>query len=362
MRHVSFALCAVVFLSVAPGCGLFRGHAATTRLQSTLDIFWTDVEGGAATLIVTPAGESILIDAGRPGQRDPGRILSTLTGIAGLTRLDHMVVTHFDIDHFGGVADLAEQIPILNIYDPGIPEEHMRRFPELRIAYERAAEGRRTILKAGDTIKLRGRRGTPPVTLRCLAAKQAFVPAPQGAPTNDTVCATHQPKDEDTSENANSIVLVLDFGTFRFLDAADLTWNLESRLVCPHDLVGQVDVYQANHHGLDLSNNPVLVRTVRPKVAVVNNGPRKGCDPGTFATLRSTPSIESIYQIHRNVRVGDEGNTSPDMIANEDEDCSAELITLSVAPDGMSYTVSVPSTAHRATYRTWSAPDVALRE
>ena len=163
--------------------------------------------------------------------------------------------------------------------------------------------------------------------------------------------ATRQ--DKDLSHNANSIVTLLRFGDFDFFNGADLTWNLEERLVVPFNLVGEVDVYQTDHHGLDRSNNPVLVKAIRPRVAMMNNGHTKGCGPQTFATLTSTPSIEAIYQVHKNLREdGATNNTDAEKIANvtEKENCTAHPLLLEVAPDGRSYTVKVPSTGHEATY------------
>ena len=145
---------------------------------------------------------------------------------------------------------------------------------------------------------------------------------------------------------------LLRFGPFRFFDGGDLTWAAEAELVCPSDRVGgAVDVYQTNHHGSDSSNNPVLLRTLRPSVVVVNNGPRKGGEAGTLAALRSARGIRAIYQLHKSLRVP-EGNTSPARIANEEENCAGYFIKLSVDPRGRSYTVWVPSTGHRETYAT----------
>src|SRR5262245_29651048 len=87
-----------------------------------LDLYWVDVEGGAATLIVTPAGESVLIDTGNPGGRDSKRIIQAAKD-AGVNRIDHLLTTHFHIDHFGGAAEVAEALPIGTIYDNGIPDK-----------------------------------------------------------------------------------------------------------------------------------------------------------------------------------------------------------------------------------------------
>src|SRR5439155_25702493 len=138
-----------------------------------------------------------------------------------------------------------------------------------------------------------------------------------------------------------SLGFLLSYGDFRFLDLGDLTWNIEYKLVHPSDKIGLVDVYQSTHHGLDISNNPVVINTVRPRVAVFNNGPRKGGLPSVVATLRRSPDIQAIYQMHRNVQVGPQENTDPEFIANHDEKCEGEPIHLAVAPDGKSYTVTV---------------------
>src|SRR5262249_24275515 len=127
----------------------------------------------------------------------------------------------------------------------------------------------------------------------------------------------------------------------RFLDLGDLTWNIEYKLVAPTDKVGEVDVYLVTHHGLESSNNPVLIKTVNPRVAVFNNGPRKGCHPSVTATLRRLPDIQAIYQLHRNLGVSAAENTEAALIANAEAKCQGEGISLTVAPDGKSYTVKV---------------------
>jgi competence protein ComEC len=145
---------------------------------------------------------------------------------------------------------------------------------------------------------------------------------------------------------------LLRFGDFRFFDGGDLTWNAEAELVCPGDRVGgPVDVYQTDHHASDASNNPVLLRTLRPMVAVVNNGPRKGGEAGTLAALRGLAGLRAVYQVHKSLRAPD-ANTSAERIANEAESCDAHFIKLSVDPDGRRYTVWVPPTGHRQAYST----------
>jgi beta-lactamase superfamily II metal-dependent hydrolase len=328
---------------------------AAAEKKRGLDIHFIDTEGGAATLIVTPAGESILIDCGNPGQRDAGRIHQTATKHAGLEAIDHFIVTHWHTDHYGGIGRLVKLMPVRKFYNRGIPDslaEDKTNFPVLIRAYKSSCANKWTTLKPGDEIPLKQAPGSPPVKLLCVCGNEDVVPEKPGAVSNP-IAREHRPQPIDTSDNAKSLGFVLSFGTWRFLDLGDLTWNIEHKLVSPSDRIGPIDVYQVTHHGLEISNNPVLIHTVAPRVAICNNGPRKGGHPTVIGTLRRVKGIEAIYQVHRNLFATDAENTEPDKIANDGRKKEAGAgIRLSVAADAKSYTVTVGDKGKPQAYKT----------
>ena len=327
-----------------------------------LNIYWIDVEGGAATLVVSPGGQSILIDSGNPGQRDADRIHEVITQRAGLDHLDFLITTHFHLDHFGGAAELAQKLPIHAVYDKGIPSKSPdrqrpdARFPLLIKPYRDMNVGQRHLILPGSEIPLRQRNGSPPLTLRCLAVNRQMIDIP--VTESSLICQEEvPPKAQDLSDNASSVVLLLEFGPFRFFDAGDLTWNLEHALVCPVNRVGKVDVYQVTHHGLDQSNHPSLLRALEPRVSIMNNGVTKGCGANTFETLSSLGSLQAMYQLHRNLREDDHHNAPEEHIANLSKECQGLPLRLIVSPDGTSYEVEVSRSGHRRRFETRSTSD-----
>lgn len=312
-----------------------------------LEIVFVDVMGGAATLIATPEGETILIDSGWPGldDRDPKRIVYALKEVLGKSRIDHLITTHWHTDHYGGVKGLAERVEIVRYWDRGLPEDpgaDPTNFPDgpkpddkLGIAYRAASAGKRTVIKAGDSIPLKGG-----IKARVLAASGKVMDPPANARPNP-LCE-HGPADlpKDSSDNALSTVIKFSLGAFDFFDAGDLTWNIEKRLACPHDLVGPVDLYQVTHHGMDISNHPTLVKTLAPTVAIMNNGPRKGGSAATIEMLRKLPGLQAAYAMHRNQALSDEQNMPAEFTANSDT-TGGEIIRVTVEPDGSKFKVRI---------------------
>lgn len=333
--------------------GLLSAGIAQAR-ERTLDIYFIDVVGGAATLIVTPAGESILVDAGQALPRDAERILHVARKVAGLKSIDHMIVTHWHLDHYGAIGLMDGKIKFGQFYDRGIPAgvaEDPENFPRLIAAYKKAGGDKSRTLRAGDLIELKKTSG-PELRLICLMASGETI-LTEGEFQKNELCDSATNKPEDTSENGQSIVLLLSYGDFDFYNGGDLTWNFEKQLVCPYNRVGQVELFQVCHHGLDLSNNPVLVHSIRPKTAIMCNGPRKGGDPEVLKTLRTSPGLGDLWALHRNVRLSDSDNPPKERVANWSNPEGGEFILVRVAPDGKSYTVQIGANGEPVQYGTW---------
>jgi competence protein ComEC len=328
---------------LAIALSFFIYPASARASQHALDIYFIDVEGGAATLIVTPAGESLLIDSGFPEDRDAQRIAHVALEVAGLTKIDHYITTHWHRDHVGGIARLVKLIPVKYYYHHGLPTAPAEDIEsELIEAYRETVHGSSITLRPGDPIQLERRKSSPSLSLRVLAANGIVVGEAPGDPQIKPCGPDFKPIDEDKTDNANSIGFLLSFGNFQFFDGGDLTWNVENKLVCPRNLVGVVDVFQVDHHGSANSNNPKMVRALQPRVAIIDNGPRKGGEPSTFATLKSVPELESVYQLHRNVKTTAADNALSAYVANDNETCQGEYIKVSVSPNARTYTVSIP--------------------
>ena len=313
----------------------------------TLDIYWIDVEGGAATLIVTPGGDTVLMDAGWPGfeSRDAKRIQHVLTREAKAEQIDYFITSHFHRDHVGGLPQLLELVPIDKFVDHGDSVEQGREAgKKLWDAYLSVAQGKRMTVKPGDTLPLEG------ADLTFVAARSRFIEG-GSAPANPH-CKNAELQEEDKTENGKSVGFVVKMGDFEFLDLGDLTWNYEHELACPVNRLGEIDLYQTTHHGLTSSGPPQLVFALQPTVAVMNNGPRKGGSPDVWKMLKQSKGFPDLWQGHRNVQASNAKNTDREMIANltETENCQGHWIKASVRKDG-TYTVVNSRNGYSKTYQ-----------
>jgi hypothetical protein len=260
--------------------------------------------------------------------------------VAGKKQLDHALVSHWHLDHFGNHAALAGRIPIKNFWDRGVPDtlSEDKAFPERAAAYRAATQNKSKMLKVGDKLPLRS--GKTPLEMKTVTASGEVL-ANTGEPNR--FAGENRPQPEDTTDNAKSVSLLLSFGPFRFLTCGDLTWNTEAKLVSPNNPIGKVDLFMVTHHGLNQSNNPVLVKAIDPRVTVMCNGPTKGGDRQTLETLRQVKSLQAQFQLHRNVNLPADEQTPAEFIANAGTtaECQGVFVKASVAPDGKSYTVQI---------------------
>ena len=307
MRTTIACLLAVA-CSVAPAL-------AQSRTAKPLQIYVIDVEGGNATLFVSPSGESLLIDTGNGGAvaapRDAGRIMEAAKD-AGLTQIDHLIITHWHGDHFGGLAELAKQIPIKHYYDHGPNVQPGQAADDfLKNVYsELIAKAQHTVLKAGDKIPLAG------VDIGVVLSAGEPIKAPlKGAGAPNPYCASFT-KGDNNAEDPMSVGIHLTFGRFRTIHLGDNTKNKEFELMCPNNRIGTVDLLLGLHHGQASSNSPVLVHALRPRVGIMNDGTRKGGEPETMKTVFASPGLEDLWQMHFSLLSGQEYTVPGAFIAN----------------------------------------------
>jgi competence protein ComEC len=305
---------------------------AQGRMARTLDIYLIDVEGGNATLFVSPSGESLLMDTGNGGQaasRDADRIMAAVKN-AGLSRIDHLITTHYHGDHFGAMAEVAGRIPIGNFIDHGPnvqPNANTDAFLT-KIYPTLYAKARHTVVRPGDRLTM------GEVSVRVVAsAGQVITSALDGAGRPNALCAAYKLQAPDATENAQSVGVHMTFGRFRTLHLGDLTSNKEFDLMCPVNRLGDIDLFLVSHHGQPVSNSEVLVHAIQPRVALLNNGTRKGGQPEAMQILFSAPRLQDVWQLHFSLLSGQEHTVPGLFIANGvDEQPAAMPIAPAAAP------------------------------
>jgi len=327
-------------------CSFGLAAAAAGR---SLEIYFIDVEGGASTLLVTPDGESVLIDTGygqREG-RDPARVMAAIRA-AGVDRIDVFVATHLHNDHVGGLPELAERVPIGVIVDYGEPLGIDRMVNNVIRAYRPVRDAHTAQqVKPGDRLPLTGVRAD------VVSAGGDLLETPlAGAGQATPGCDAAEDHAEDGTENYRSVGLMIEHGAFRFLALGDLSGNTLTRIVCPIDRLGPVSAYLVAHHGDYDSNVPALYAALRPRVAILNNGPAKGGSPDAFRTLHGLAGLENLWQLHAS-RVA--RNAGDDFVANFDNTTDGNWIHLSAQDDG-SFTVTNGRTGFTKAYPSAAPP------
>lgn len=307
------------------------GLAAQTSSQ--LRIFFIDVEGGQSTLFVTPDKHSLLIDTGWPGNggRDADRIVAAAKR-AGLTRIDYVLLTHYHVDHTGGVPQLVDRIPVGTFIDHGPNREPGEA------ATAAAYAGYQKVLSTGKYQHIVGKPGdTLPITgmkVQVLTADGNFTSAPlPGAGEPNPYCKDSTPRPADQTENSRSLGVLITFGKLRILDLGDLTWDKEMAMMCPNDHIGHVDVLVVSHHGWYQSSSPALVDAVSPRVAIMDNGEKKGGSKPTVETIRKIPGLEALWQLHYSDEAGPDNAPEP-FLANLQGPDTGNFLELTASRDG----------------------------
>jgi competence protein ComEC len=334
MRFTLASACVIALLALAPT----RGSTATT-----LDIYFIDVEGGQSTLMVTPQRQSFLVDTGwagngtpgsKPGDpaqaRDANRIAAAARD-AGIKQIDYLLITHFHTDHDGGVVELAQLMPIRHFIDHGSLPDEAKRDAATQDAFEAYLPIRNKAQhiepKPGDRLALKG------IDAIIVTSAAATITQPlAGAGGLNAVCGPSAPPPGEAIENPRSTGVVVTFGKFRFLDVGDLTGQPLFDLACPKSLIGPVDAYLVAHHGNADASDPATFAAFKPRVAIMNNGVKKGGAQATYESLHHVRGLEDVWQLHHSDAAGDK-NFPAERIANLDES-TAHWIKLSAAEDG----------------------------
>ena len=346
MRKVLLAVAAAVAVgSIAYGQAQVPVVRQPVPGPGTMELYFIDTEGGQSVLIVSPnngilgARETLLIDAGNltnPPGRDADRIVAAMKD-AGVDRIDYMVISHYHGDHVGGAAAIADKVPIRRVYDPGPFADELagNRAAGFNSYLPVRAKMHVTVPKPGMKIPVAGLD----VNIVSSAGELTTNPVPGVRRAANPLCATAKEREQDnTPNNFESIGMTIDFGKFRYLDLTDLTWNQEMQLVCPANLLGTFALYRTTRHGTDWSGSEVLVHTVRPRVAVMNNNPTKGGTPGTFQIVKSSPGLEDFWQLHYSDNVSKDVNSPDNFIANFTKEDTGSFIKVTARPDA-SFTV-----------------------
>jgi beta-lactamase superfamily II metal-dependent hydrolase len=338
-RIPTAAFCGLLFASLLPAA------------SKTFDMWVIDSEGAKSELIVSPGGQSMLVDTGFPGfnGRDANRIAEACKA-AGVTRLDMLVITHYDMDHVNDAPAVVAKIPVELFVDHGPAAVHDPGTTRAVTAYDALwAAAKHLVVKPGDKIPFKG------MDVTVITAAAQHLPAPlKGAGKPNPACADTQPKtwvgeNQDTSENGNSLSLLFTYGKFRMMDMGDLTWNREMQLMCPNNPIGTVDLFVTGNHGNDNASSPALVDGLKPRVIVMDNGERKYGSLPAMKTLKTVPGLQALYLMHWSANAPND-NPPDETIANLHDSPDGKWLKISVDQNAV-IKVTNQRTAETKTYK-----------
>jgi beta-lactamase superfamily II metal-dependent hydrolase len=314
--------------------GLFAVAATTPESHKGLQIYFVDVEGGQATLFVTPEGKSLLIDTGWPGNngRDANRIAGAAKD-AGIKKIDFVLITHYHDDHVGGAPQLAAKIPVGTFIDHGENRETSdASASRVFAAYQEllsSGKYKHIVAKPGEVLPITG------MQVRVVTADgQVIERALPGGGKENTNCANAAKPPVDVTENPRSLGTLITFGKLRILDLGDLTADKELELMCPMNKIGVVDIYIASHHGFFQSGSGVLVHAIAPRVAIMDNGAKKGGSPAAWDVIKTSAGLEDLWQLHYSEEGGDAHNVAASFLANLQGPDAGNYLKIAAAADG----------------------------
>ena len=314
--------------------GPFAGAAPAPEARKTLLIYFVDVEGGQSTLFVTPQGKSLLIDTGWPGNngRDADRI-AVAAKDAGIKKIDFVLITHYHDDHVGGAPQLAAKIPVGTFIDHGeLRETNDDSAKRVFSAYQQllaTGKYKHITAKPGEVLPITG------MQVRVVTADGELIerPLPGGGKANAS-CENATKPPADTTENPRSLGTLITFGKLRILDLGDLTGDKEMELMCPINKIGAVDIYVVSHHGSQPSGTPVLVHAITPRVAIMDNGAKKGGAPQAWDVIEKSPGLDNLWQLHYSEGGGSEHNVAAPFLANLEGPDTGNYLKVTAAADG----------------------------
>jgi len=320
-------------VAVSLSLGLFAGAAPAPEAHKALQIYFVDVEGGQSTLFVTPEGKSLLIDTGWPDNngRDAERIAAAAKD-AKISKIDFVLITHYHDDHVGGAPQLAAKIPVGTFIDHGENRETGAGNSKVVAAYQQllaTGKYKHITAKPGEVLPITG------IQVRVVSADGELIerPLPGGGKENAS-CANAAKPPVDVTENPRSVGTLITFGKLRILDLGDLTADKEIELMCPMNKIGAVDIYVASHHGAASSGSPELVHAITPRVAIMDNGARKGGSAVAWDTIEKSPGLEDLWQLHYSKEGGDAHNVAASFLANLQGPDTGNYLKVTASADG----------------------------